>query len=94
MSTNKEKDIYLEEGRLDLSILDEEIIKPPPYLPSEEPEEYTSILDELESMELKDKDISTTLHEMAMIFEKEDEYKKAFNQERLEQEKKEFTQSD
>ncbi len=88
MSINKEKDIYLKDGRLDLSILNEEMTK----ILSEgaDLEEYNSILDDLESMELKDEDISTTLQEMAMIFEQEDEYKKAFNKERLEREKKEL----
>lgn len=88
MSINKEKDMYLEDGKLDLSILDEAGIKT--FTEVAEPEEYNSILDDLESIELKDDDISTTLQEMAMIFEQEDEYKKAFNKDRLEREKKEL----
>lgn len=92
MSINKEKDMYLKDGRLDLTILNEALVKP--LTQEKDQEDYNSILDDLESIELKDEDISATLREMAMIFEKEDEYKKAFNSDRLEQEKKEFGQKD
>lgn len=91
MLINKEKDIYLVDGRLDLSLLNEnegggQLVTKGTQIQ----EEYSSILEDIESLELKDEDISTTLQEMAMIFEQEDEYKKAFNKERLEKEMKEF----
>ncbi len=91
MSTNKEKDIYLKDGKLDLSILDEEMLKP--LTKEGDIEEYNTILEDLESMDLKNIDISATLEEMAMIFE-EDEYNKAFNKQRLEEEMKEFHKKD
>lgn len=92
MSTNKEEDIYLKEGKLDLSILNEEMIKP--LIKEQAPEGYNSILDDLESMDLNNMDIATTLEEMALMFEEDDEYNKAFNQQRLEEEKKEFDKRD
>lgn len=89
MLINKEKDIYLVDGRLDLSVLDEGLDQPNTKVPQTQ-EAYSSILEDIEALELKDEDISSTLQEMAMIFEQEDEYKKAFNKERLEKEMKEF----
>ncbi len=102
MLINKERDIYLIDGKLDLSILNEAVVEPlirhEKNVKSKEKESevelevegYNTLLDDLESIELKDDDISTTLQQMAMIFEQEDEYKKAFNEERLVKEMKEF----
>ncbi|HHX60564.1 MAG TPA: hypothetical protein GX707_07555 [Epulopiscium sp.] len=87
MSTNKEKDIYLKDGKLDLSLLDEETIQ------EIEPEKYSTILEDLESMDLNNTDISSVLEEMAMIFEK-DEYDQACDKEKREEEMKEFEKRD
>ena len=87
MLINKEQDYYLKDGKLDLSLLNE-------AMPQEPVQEYSTILEDIESMQMSDKDISATLEEMALIFEKEDEFKKAFNKERLEEEMKEFGKMD
>ena len=85
MLINKGQEYYLKDGALDLSILNEAIIKV-------EVNEYNIILEEIESIKASDEEISATLEEMAMIFEKEDEFKEAFSKERLEEEMKEFGQ--
>ena len=70
MSINKENDVYLKNGRLDLSVLNEEQAKT-----LRDQKDHHSILEEIELIQVNDENISETLEQMAMMFEQEDEKK-------------------
>ena len=82
MFINKKQSYYLKDGKLDLSLLNEEI--------HQASDKETDIMDEIESIKVNDMDISESLEEVALMFEEEENFKKAFNEARLEDEMKEF----
>ncbi len=82
MFINKKQSYYLKDGKLDFTLLNEEI--------HQSCDKNVDIMDEIESIKVNDMDISQSLEEVALIFEEEENFKKAFNKERLEDEMKEF----
>lgn len=81
---------YLIDGRLDLSMLNEEVEKD---TMTDMEKTYEEIALELER-EYVGSDISATLEEVAMIFEEDDKITDAFSMERIKEELKEFQMLD